>query len=299
MKNMLFIYNPYSGKAQLKNNLSEILDIFTKAGYIITVRPTQQSGDAYDFIRARQGEFELICVSGGDGTLNEAVRGVLAFDEASRPPIGYIPTGTTNDFASNLGIPKDMIEAAKIVTDGELRKVDIGSFNGRTFNYVAAFGAFTDISYETPQNVKNIFGQAAYLMEVVKKFAPIERVNVELKCGDEVRKGEYAVCLVLNSSHVAGVEFGERYCVDLNDGLFEVALIERPVSLLMLSNTIASIMQGKTQGHGFEVLKASEISISTDRPVRWTLDGEFGGETDTAEISVIKGACKFIGKGDL
>lgn len=296
MQKMLFLFNPRSGKAQLKNHLLEIIDIFTKAGYEVTARPTQRNNDAYEYVKTHAPAFDMIVVSGGDGTLNEAVRGIMEIPEEHRKSIGYIPTGTTNDFASNLGIPKDMLEAARIVVNGNARNVDIGTFNGRTFNYVAAFGAFTDISYETPQEIKNIFGQAAYLMEVVKKLSPIEKVFVSFKSGDIIRKGYYAVCLILNSAHVAGVKLNNYYSVDINDGKFEVALIEKPENILKLSQSISAIVQGKSSGPGFEVIKASEITIETDRPVKWTLDGEFGGEVSKANIGVLKSAAVFIGK---
>ena len=296
MQKMLFLFNPRSGKAQLKNHLLEIIDIFTKAGYEVTARPTQRNNDAYEYVKIHAPAFDRVVVSGGDGTLNEAVRGIMEIPEEHRKPIGYIPTGTTNDFASNLGIPKDMLEAARIAVNGNTRNVDIGTFNGRTFNYVAAFGAFTDISYETPQEIKNIFGQAAYLMEVVKKLSPIEKVFVSFNGGGIVRKGYYAVCLILNSSHVAGVKLNDYYPVDINVGEFEVALIEKPENLIKLSQSISAIVQGKSSGPGFEVIKASEITIETDRPVKWTLDGEFGGEVSKANIGVLKSAAVFIGK---
>ncbi len=295
-KKMLFVYNQHSGKAQIKNYLCDIIDIFTKGGYDVTAHPTQARSDAYEVIKSIGGEYDFITVSGGDGTLNEAVRGIMSFDESERKPLGYIPSGTVNDFASNLGIPKNMTEAARLITEGREVKCDIGSFNGRTFNYVAAFGAFTDVPYETPQGVKNIFGHTAYVMEGMKKLTDISATHVRLTHDGEVTEGDYLLGLVLNSTHVAGMQLTDSYDVSLCDGLFEIALIDQPEHFGQIGATLTAVMRGETEGRGFRVIRAAKMRFEMDEEVKWTLDGEYGGSVKTAEIEVCPGAMTFISK---
>ena len=168
MKKLLFIFNPRSGKGQIKSALPDILDIMVKSGFDITVHTTQCQGDCTEVVAARAKEFDRIVVSGGDGTLDEAVTGMMRLPIGERIPVGYIPAGSTNDYGNSLGIDKDMLHAAEIAVSGEPFKVDIGTFNNNSFVYVAAFGIFTEVSYQTPQDMKNIFGHAAYIMEGAK-----------------------------------------------------------------------------------------------------------------------------------
>ena len=177
-KKMLFIFNPHSGKGQIKNHLLDILDKFAKAEYDITVRPTQERLDAYNYIKNNGDKFDRIVVSGGDGTLNEAVKGLMEFDADKRPCLGYIPTGTTNDFASTLELPKSIAKSSDIAVNGVPFKCDIGKFNSTTFNYVAAFGAFTDVPYDTPQETKNILGHTAYVLEPLEDLEAGARIDV-------------------------------------------------------------------------------------------------------------------------
>ena len=171
---MLFVFNPNSGKAQIKNQLMKIIQVFSKAGYEITVYPTKASLDGYQHILDNEGRYDVITCSGGDGTLNETVAAVLKY-KGEKPPIGYIPSGTTNDFAASLGIPRNMTKAAVNIAKGKRFPCDVGIVNGeRSFNYVAAFGAFTRVSYGTPQNLKNILGHQAYVIEAVRSLSTIK-----------------------------------------------------------------------------------------------------------------------------
>lgn len=293
-KKMLFVFNPHSGKAQIKNHLCDILDIFTKGGYDVTVHPTQAPLDAYETIKSTANNYDIVAISGGDGTLNEAVRGMMTFPPDLRCHIGYIPAGTVNDFASNLGIPKNMLDAAKTIVDGCEVKCDIGQFNGRSFNYVAAFGAFTDVSYNTPQSAKNLFGHTAYFVEGVKRLTNIETTHVKLTYDNNFIEGNYLVGLVLNSTHVAGLELNEYYNVNLNDGIFEIALIELPENIMQIGSIINTVKNGGTEGIGFKVVHASNMHFEMDTDVKWTLDGEFGGEFKSANIAVNQSAVSFI-----
>lgn len=295
MKKLLFVFNPRSGKGKIKNALFDIVDIFTKAGYEVTTYPTQKKDDCADKVSRRGTRYDLIVVSGGDGTLNEAVRGMLLTEEEKRLPIGYIPAGTMNDFASGNGIPKEMKDAAEAIVRGETVKYDIGLFNECAFIYVAAFGAFTDVSYDTPQTKKNIFGSAAYLIEGIKRIPQIEGINVRIKTveGEELEE-EVLWCFIMNSSSVAGFEIGDFYQIDTNDGVFELVLIPKSSNIIDYAAVISDIKNGKRDADGVKVISTRGAEIVTEKPVRWTLDGEFGGETAKVSFSVEHDAVEFV-----
>ncbi|MDD6762640.1 MAG: YegS/Rv2252/BmrU family lipid kinase [Clostridiales bacterium] len=295
MKKLLFVFNPHSGKGKIRNTLFDIVDIFTKADYEVTIHPTQEKNDCADKIRQRGEAFDLVVVSGGDGTLNEAVRGMLSMDKDKRLPIGYIPAGTMNDFAAGNGIPKATKVAAEAIVRGETVKYDIGIFNECAFIYVAAFGAFTDVSYDTPQAKKNIFGSAAYLIEGIKRIPQIEGINVRIKTieGEELEE-EVLWCFIMNSSSVAGIEIGDFYQIDTNDGVFELVLIPKSPNIIDYAAVISDIKNGKRDADGVRVISTRGAEIITEKPVRWTLDGEYGGETDAVSFSVAHDAVEFI-----
>lgn len=296
-KKLLFVYNPRSGKGRIRNYLYDIIDIFTAAGYDVTAHPTQSSDDCEKTVRALAYENDIVAVSGGDGTLNEAVSGMLSLPEEYRIPIGYIPSGTMNDFANGNGIPKDMVEAAKIVVSGKEKGYDIGRINDKKFIYVAGFGAFTEVSYGTPQVTKNVFGPAAYFVEGIKSLPKIEGIELRIKTSEGVVLEEEAlICLLMNSTSVAGFGFGDFYNVDMNDGVFEIVVIPKSTRLSDIAAVISEIKNGERDSGGVHVISASGAVIETENPVRWTLDGEFGGETDRVEFEVLHNAVKFIVK---
>ena len=208
---MLFIYNPRAGKAQIRSNLLDIIDIFVKAGYEVTAYPTQAAGDAVKAVRTRQEGYDLVVCSGGDGTLDEVVSGMMKCDE--KLPIGYIPAGSTNDFANSLKIPKSMIKAADVVVKGKNFPCDIGAFNHDSFIYVAAFGIFTDVSYETKQDIKNVLGHAAYLLEGVKRLPSVRSYPLKITSRDRVIEGEFLYGMVTNSYSVGGFRGIDRKSV--------------------------------------------------------------------------------------
>ena len=295
MKKLLFVFNPRSGKGRVKTHLFSVTDIFTKAGYIVTVYPTQRPEDCREIIKGSGSSYDLVVVSGGDGTLNEAVGGMLSLPGESRRPIGYIPAGTMNDFASSNSIPKTMPKAAEAIVNGKRVLYDTGELNGKDFIYVAAFGAFTDVSYDTPQNSKNIFGNMAYIIESIKRLPSIEEIHVSIKTAEGAEiDADVFICLIVNSVSVAGFNFGEFYDIDTNDGVFEIILIPKTENIIDIASVIASIKNGEREKDGVRVISTSAAEITTDMPVRWTLDGEFGGETNTASFKVNHSAVEFI-----
>lgn len=287
-KRMLFIYNPRAGKAQIKNNLFDILDIFVKAGYEVTAYPTQYAGDATRAVKERQKGYDLVVCSGGDGTLDEVVNGMMQCEE--RLPIGYVPAGSTNDFANSLGIPRRMKKAAEVAVTGENFTCDIGFFNENSFVYIAAFGIFTNVSYETKQDVKNILGHTAYLIEGVKSLSSIKSYHLKVNYDDTCLEDDFLFGMITNSNSVGGFKGITGKNVELNDGLFEVMLIRKPTNPLELNNIVAALLDRKIHSEAIHCFKTAHITVESDKPLAWTLDGEFGGEHTKAVIKNEKGA---------
>ena len=267
-KQMLFIYNPKAGKGQIRSNLLDIIDVFVKAGYEVTAYPTQSAGDAVRAVRERRAGYDMVVCSGGDGTLDEVVAGMMQSTE--RLPIGYVPAGSTNDFANSLKIPKNMKDAAEVVVNGRDFACDVGGFNDTHFIYVAAFGLFTDVSYETKQDLKNVLGHAAYLLEGVKRLSAIRSYPLRITYDGKVIEDEFLYGMVTNSYSVGGFKgiTGKNVCLD--DGLFEVMLVKKP-SLVRDLNGISQAMADK-RFHSEHILSfmTSDLVIESPEPVSYT-----------------------------
>lgn len=281
-KSMLFVYNPRAGKAQIRSNLLDIIDIFVKAGYEVTAYPTQAPGDAIKAVRERRKGYDIVVCSGGDGTLDEVVTGMMQCEE--KLPIGYVPAGSTNDFARSLGIPKSMIKAADVVVNGRNFSCDIGSFNDDTFIYVAAFGLFTDVVYETKQDLKNAIGYVAYLMEGVKRLSSVKSYKMKISYDEECLENEYIFGMITNSDSVGGLKGITGKAVELNDGLFEVTLIRKPTIAMEMNNIISALTDKKVHSDFVQSFKTSRLTIESEQDVAWTLDGEYGGTNQMAVI---------------
>lgn len=292
MKKLLFVYNPNAGKGLLKPKLSDILDIFVKANYELTVYPTQCKHDAYRKIVDLQDGYDMIVCSGGDGTLDEVVTGMMRRTE--RIPIGYIPTGTTNDFASSLYIPKDILKAAAVAVNGMSFSCDVGKFNDDIFVYIAAFGLFTDVSYQTKQNVKNVLGHLAYVLEGVKRLHNIPSYFVKVTYEENSIEEEFIFGMVTNSRSVGGFRNIIGKHVVFDDGEFEVTLIKTPKSVKELQEIIAAILIEQIDTNYMYTLKASHVTFESLEEIPWTLDGEFGGRHDRVEIENKKQALEIM-----
>ena len=286
MKKLLFIYNPKAGRAAIGNHLGDIIDIFTKGGYEVTIYPTQCQGDGEVRVKERYHDFDRIVVSGGDGTLDEIVTGLM--DVKAKVPVGYIPAGSTNDFARSLGLPKMMRKSAQIAVKGKDFLCDIGQFNDRYFVYVAAFGLFTDVTYETDQNLKNRLGYAAYLAEAVKRLKSLEVLPLTITYDGNVIRDNFLVGMITNSASVGGIKGITGPDVQLDDGLFEVLLVKAPESLMDLNLIPPAILDRRIKSDCVLSFKCEKILVESDEPISWTLDGEFGGCVDKAWISNIK-----------
>lgn len=287
MKRMLFIFNPRSGKAQIKNRLMEILNIFTEAGYEILVHVTQGPGDAMETAALYGSSADLVVCSGGDGTLNETISGLMALDDL--PDLGYIPAGSTNDFASSLKISKNMKTAAKAAVSGEPFSIDIGRFCGdRYFVYIAAFGAFTEVSYLTSQDKKNVLGHQAYMLEGVKSLASIKSYSMRVECPEIILEGDFIFGMVTNTISVGGFKGLVTQDVALDDGEFEVLLIRTPRTPLDFTNIINYMFLKEEPNEYVHKFRTRSLKIFPQEPVDWVLDGEFGGTREEVDIINLK-----------
>lgn len=288
MKKLLYIYNPTAGRRTAKASLSDVVEVFSRQGYEITVHPTQGRGDATRTVLEDGGGFDRVVCCGGDGTLNETVQGLLALPADKRPVLGYIPAGTTNDFSRTLELPRTLPELAEAAGEGTPRPIDVGEAEGRPFTYVAAFGLFTDVSYSTPQANKNLLGHFAYLLEGMGRLASIPSYHMKVSTpeGKEV-EGDFIYGMVGNTVSVGGLVNLPRDKVLLDDGRFEVILIRQPKtakdwqSILTALTTLELSKDGEGAVVGFS---AGEVTFTCDAPVAWTVDGEFGGEQQITTV---------------
>lgn len=295
-KKLLLIVNPQAGQKRIHRKLMDVVIKFGQSGFITTVMPTEAAGHARELAREYASNFDVVVCAGGDGTLNETVSGVMEND--ANVPIGYLPCGTTNDLASTLGLSRDLDTAAKDICDGNLFPLDIGSFNGRHFVYTASFGAFTRVSYSTRQTTKNLLGHLAYFMEGIKDLRQIQPVfaRIHTEIGDF--SGDYLFGAVSNTTSLAGILTLDKEIVMLNDGKFELLLVDMPRNALEISQLLINITQRRYEGM-IHLVSASKIEIETPEPLEWTLDGEYekGGtrfeiENRHSAISIIAPAVR-------
>lgn len=296
-KKLLFIMNPKSGLMQAPKYMAEIVVRFSGAGYLTQVLMTAGKGDARAFAAEYGGEADIVVVSGGDGTLNEVIDGMLS--GGHKTPIGYIPAGSTNDFANSIGLPKSIPECVETILTGTPKPIDIGCFNGRYFSYVASFGAFTSTTYSVPQNIKNILGHSAYVMAGIKELAHIKSIHAKITLepgtpDEEVREGDYVLGGVCNSRSIGGIVSLEKLDVDMNDGMMEVLLIKMPKDLIELSETTASILNGTFKSHQIEKYSARNVIFEINENTHWTLDGEYEKGSGICEIKTLESAISLI-----
>ena len=273
MKKMLFIMNPYSGKRRANKYLAEILEIFNRADYQVTVHMTAGPGDATGVVQQFAGDADIVVCCGGDGTFNETVAGVL---KANRDiPVGYIPAGSTNDFAASLHLPTEPLEAAREIVEGVPIAYDAGSFCGRFFSYVASIGAFTRTSYTTPQSIKNALGHTAYVLSGISELSQLHPEHIKLEINGETVEDDFLFGAICNSTSVGGILTLDPKQVDMADGKLEVLLVRSPKNLLELTECIAAVQSqqyNKCEMITFRSGSQIEITASPDMP--WTLDGE-------------------------
>ena len=292
MKRMLFIYNPTAGKGAAAGHLSAIVDQFAKAGWLTTVCPTQGKGYATRIARELGSNFDRVVCCGGDGTLSETAAGLL---ELSFPPLlGYIPSGSTNDCAATLGIPRSYKKAAELAAgDNGVLRWDVGTLHRQPFVYVAAFGAFTEVAYDTPQDLKNTFGHLAYIAAGIASIPSIAPYHLKVEYDGITLEDDFFYGMVCNTYSVAGMKNLPTDRIELDDGLFEVILVKKPVNIGEIGAGLQALLRPGTVEEGSALISfhASQLKFTCDKPIPWTVDGEYGG---SHEVSQVRNHCQAL-----
>ncbi|HHX92273.1 MAG TPA: diacylglycerol kinase family lipid kinase [Clostridiales bacterium] len=284
MKTVMLIINPVAGKRIAQTELFDMVNVFSRSGYLVTTAITQHRGHAVELAASAEGlGFQLVVCCGGDGTLHEVINGLLR--SGSTLPIGYIPAGSANDFARTLDLPTSPVHAAFAIVRGKAYTIDVGRFNDdQYFSYIASFGAFTQASYRVPQDTKNNLGQFAYVLEGVRDIALIKPHPVKLKTENRSYRGNFVFCSVTNSTSVAGIVKLDPDIVDLRDGLFEVILVRMPRTPADLNRIVRGIASSNFNNRMFEFFKANDLEFQMEGDVDWTLDGERAEGTERVHI---------------
>ncbi len=285
MKRMLFIINPKAGMRRANRYLPDIIGLYNQAGYQVTVHVTAAPGEATQVVKDLADQMDIVVCCGGDGTFNEVVNGVLRWGKSI--PIGYIPAGSTNDFATSLKLPTNIMAAARRVVEGSPRKLDIGIFGDRYFSYVASFGAFTRASYATPQSVKNALGHTAYLLEGIQELSQIRKIHVKLHLDGVPYEDDFLFGAISNSTSVAGILTLDPRQVDMCDGKFEVLLVRAPRDLAEIHECIQALQTQRYNCSAITFQTASYIRVDSCQELTWTLDGEradFDGQVDIRNL---------------
>lgn len=292
---VLLMVNPMAGRQKIRNELLYVVDTLTKAGYETIIYTTQGRDATRDLLAEKDSQFDRVICCGGDGTFNEILSATMHWDK--RPILGYIPAGTTNDFAAGLKLPSDIREAAVNIVRGTPHTVDAGLFNTSYFSYVASFGAFTETSYSTPQNFKNALGHLAYILEGIKEIPAFTSYTVCVEADGQIYKDSYIFGAVSNARSVGGILKISDSLVDLNDGVFEVMMIKMPKTLMDLSaivTSLTSLNPLKYDPSMFLFLQTKELKITFEQEMVWSLDGERVSGGKEARIACIKDAFKIL-----
>ncbi len=272
MKKLLFVMNPNAGMRKANRLLPEIFSVFNRADYDVVAYMTAKQGDAKEYVFENAKTADIVVCCGGDGTFNETVAGLM--ESGADVPLGYIPAGSTNDFANSLGISTDVLQAAKNIVNGIPQRYDVCCFGGRYFTYVASFGAFTKASYATPQNVKNALGHTAYILEGIQELSQIRSMPVKIQLDDEVLEDNYLFGAICNSTSVGGILTLDPKQVDMSDGLFEILLVRAPKELSEISECIQAVQKQQYNCGMITFRSASRATVFADPEMNWTLDGE-------------------------
>lgn len=290
---ILLIYNPKAGKGLFLQSLPDVIDLFTKAGYAVEVYPTQAPGDAVRKIIQMRDEYCMIVPAGGDGTLDEVVTGLLR--SGKDIPVGYIPVGSTNDYASSLGLSTNVLEAAGDIVGGTEHRVDAGIVNGdHMFIYVAAFGAFTDVAYATNQDMKNALGHVAYLIEATKRLGDLTSYMMRVTTSLTMTQQDYIFGMVTNSTSVGGIRNITGKDVELDDGLFEVTLVHNPKNILEMQEIVGCLLTGNHDTELIDFFRTDRLELESMQEIPWTFDGEYGGAYSEMHIENRRRAIRMI-----
>ena len=294
MKKMLFIMNPYSGMRKAVRYLSDIIAMFNRAGYDVITHMTGGHSDATEVAARLAPEMDLVVCCGGDGTLNETISGLLR--SGADVPLGYIPAGSTNDFATSLKLSTNILQAAQDILEGEPVAYDVGKFGDRYFAYVASFGAFTRSSYMTPQNIKNTLGHTAYVLEGISELSQIHKEHVRLEIDGQVVEDDFLFGAISNSTNLGGILTLDPKVVDMADGKLEILLVRMPVDLMEIPECIKAVQSQQYNCSMITFRSARSIRVYADPNMAWTLDGEKEPGHDCVDIQNLHRAIRLIQK---
>ena len=294
MKKLLLIVNPKAGTRRIGRVLPEVIEIFNRADYEVTVHITAGSGDCTQVVRSRGAQADLIVCAGGDGTFNEAVAGMM--ESGIDRPLGYIPCGSTNDFAISLKLPTDPVKAAQLIVDGVPLKYDVGLFGDRYFSYVASFGAFTRASYSTPQDIKNALGHTAYLLEGIQEISQIRKEHIRIELDDRIIEDDFLFGAVSNSTSMGGILTLDPRQVDMRDGKFELLLIRAPRDLIEIHECVQAVSKQIYNCAMMTFVSTKKLTVHADASMPWTLDGEREEGKEQVVIRCLHQAITLMGK---
>lgn len=292
MKRLLFILNPNAGLRRANRFLPEIVRLFNEHDYRCELYVTGAPGEATRILAQSRAKYDMIACAGGDGTLNETISGMLA--AKMQCPLGYIPCGTTNDYASSVGLSQDVLRAARDIVDGRAQTIDVGTFNGRYFVYTATCGAFARASYSTSQAAKNLLGHLAYVLEGMRDLTAIKPIHMRVRTENAVLEDDFLFCSVTNSTSIGGILKLDSQVVALNDGRFEVTLVRNPQNPAQLSTMLVGLTTQSVPNEMIHLFSARKVSIEADPPIEWTLDGEREDETASVDMVNLHNAVRIM-----
>lgn len=292
MKNLLLVINPCAGQRRANKVLPEIIRIFLDADYRCETFVTAAGGDATKYVAERAAAFDRVVCVGGDGTLNETIAGLL--QAGVDLPIGYIPAGTTNDYANSLSLSGDVLQAAQDAVEGDVYPLDVGTFNGRYFTYTASCGAFTRASYATPQSWKNSLGHLAYVLEGIKDLPSLKPFHMRVETDTSILEDDFLFCSITNSTSVGGILKLDSQMVALNDGRFEVMLVRNPATPMQLSTILHGLTTLDLPNEMVHFFSAKRICVDCDSPMEWTLDGERAQGAPRVEMQNLHSAVRIV-----
>lgn len=290
--NALIVINPYAGRQKFKNEIENIKKTFEEKGFNATVITTENKESVSELLTENGGEYDLVICAGGDGTLSETVSSVI--NTKTDISMGYIPAGTTNDFANSIGIPKKLEEAAGFITSRQPKPLDVGKFGEKYFIYVASFGAFTATSYNTTQDLKNSIGYLAYLVEGVKELPSIKSYHVKVKTDEAEFEDDYIFGAVSNSLSIGGIIKLNESQVDFADGKFELSLVKMPKNLIELSQILISLGNGDYNNDFITFVHTKKAEFTCDEAIPWSLDGEYAQGGTNVVIENLNGKLSMI-----
>ena len=284
--------NPYAGMRRANRYLADLLTIFSQADYEIIARMTCGTGDASHIVREKCAGVDLVVCAGGDGTFNETISGIL--EAGCDVPVGYIPCGSTNDFANSLKLSTNVLQAARDIVEGTAVSYDVGKFGDRYFSYVASFGAFTKASYSTPQNIKNALGHTAYILEGIQELSQLKPSHVRIQLEDAVIEDDFLFGAISNSTSLGGILTLDPKQVDMGDGVFELLLIRAPKDLLELNECVWAVQKQKYNCAMMTFVSTRELTVFPDPQMDWTLDGERCGGAQCIHVENLHHAIRLM-----